>query len=399
MDDKHLLNLAKEISEIINRNRLYNANIITELHANENAHSRILRMLLQYDNGKKEYPILRKFLEIPNLKKVFGNTDFKSPIFRNEQERIDVLIEEPRSFAIIIENKIKGAPDQKRQLERYIKSVNGHRVPYDNIYAIYLTDSGGKEVSDLSFTDVAKKRLGYKDENDMGRFVPMNYRYDILPWLEKEVLPNCIEKEELLISALKQYIDYLKCMFGIIENEEQKILIMEKLKMELGIKGCDVEAVGVCFTAIEQLENLKNRIDGISVEIIKKLAEEYIKIPFERYLQEKPSVYTLEDVVFSNTEFNISVYSPEWEKIYFRVQYTSGGICYGIFNKDTNNPFMVENCFEGFNLNNKYWPAWKWVRWDFQDPNEFGFWKQVLRKDSLQYLKQIFEEVEDNISK
>lgn len=188
-------------------------------------------------------------------------------------------------------------------------------------------------------------------------------------------------------------------MFGIIENEEQKILIMEKLKKDLGIKGCDVEAVGVCFTAIEHLENLKNRIDGISVEIIKKLAEEYIKIPFERYLQEKPSVYTLEDVVFSNTEFNISVYSPEWEKIYFRVQYTDGGICYGIYNKDTNNPFMVENCFEGFNLNNKNWPAWKWVRWDFQNPNEFGFWKQVLRKDSLQYLKQIFEEVEDNISK
>ena len=386
MDDKHLLNLAKEISEIINRNRVYNANIITELHANENAHSRILRMFLQYDDGKKEYPILRKFLEIPKVKKIFGNKGFKNPVFSNEQERIDVLIEEPGSFSGIVENKIKGATDQKRQLERYIESVNRYGVPYDNIYAIYLTDSGDKEVSDDSFTGIAKKRLGYKDENDMGRFVPMNYRYDILPWLEKEVLPNCIEKEELLISALKQYIDYLKCMFGIIENEEQKILIMEKLKKDLGIKGCDVEAVGVCFTASEQLENLKNRIDGISVEIIKKLAEEYIKIPFERYLQEKPSVYTLEDVVFSNTEFNISVYSPEWEKIYFRVQYMDGRICYGIYNKDTNNPFMVENCFEGFNLNNKNWPAWKWVRWDFQDPNEFGFWKQV-RVRSLQRSK------------
>ena len=392
MDDKHLLNLAKEISEIINRNRVYNANIITELHANENAHSRILRMFLQYDDGKKEYPILRKFLQIPKVKNIFGNKEFEFPVFSNEQERIDVLIEEPSSFAIIVENKIKGATDQERQLERYIKSVNAHDVPCDNIYAIYLTDSGDKEVSKHSFTDDAKKCLGYKDENDMGRFVPMNYRYDILPWLEKEVLPNCIEKEELLISALKQYIDYLKSMFGITENEEQKILIMEKLKKDLGIKGCDVEA-------IEQLENLKNRIDGISVEIRKKLAEEYIKIPFERYLQEKPSVYTLEDVVFSNTEFNISVYSPEWEKIYFRVQYTSGGICYGIYNKDTNNPFIVENCFEGFNLNNNNWPAWKWVRWEFQDPKKFEFWKQVLRKDSLQYLKQIFEEVEDNISK
>ena len=399
MDDKHLLKLAKEISEIINRNRVYNANIITELHANENAHSRILRMFLQYDDGKKKYPILGKFLDIPKVKQVFGNKEFKSPVFTNERERIDVLIEEPSSFAIIIENKINGAPDQDRQLERYIESVREHGVPSDNIYAIYLTDNGEKTVGECSLTPNAKNDLGYNDECDMGRFIPLNYRYDILPWLEKEVLPNCIEKEELLISALKQYIDYLKNMFYIMEDEVQKSLIEEKLKEDLGIKGCDVEAVGVCFTAIEQLENLKNRIDGISVEIIKKLAEEYIKIPFERYLQEKLSVYTLEDVVFSNTDFNISVYSPEWEKIYFRVQYTSGGICYGIFNKDTNNPFMVENCFEGFNLNNKYWPAWKWVRWDFQNPNEFGFWKQVLRKDSLQYLKQIFEEVENNISK
>ena len=86
MDDKHLLNLAKEISEIINRNRVYNANIITELHANENAHSRILRMFLQYDDGKKEYPILRKFLEIPKVKKIFGNKGFKNPVFSNEQE-------------------------------------------------------------------------------------------------------------------------------------------------------------------------------------------------------------------------------------------------------------------------------------------------------------------------
>ena len=399
MDDKHLLKLAKEISEIINRNRVYNANIITELHANENAHSRILRMFLQYDDGKKKYPILGKFLDIPKVKQVFGNKEFKSPVFTNERERIDVLIEEPSSFAIIIENKIYGAPDQDTQLERYIESVESHGISSDNIYAIYLTDNGEKIVDECSLTKKAKKKLNYNGSEDMGRFIPLNYRYDILPWLEKDVLPNCAYNEDLLISALKQYIDYLKCMFGIIENEEQKILIMEKLKEDLGIKGCDVEAVGVCFTAIEQLENLKNRIDGISVEIIKKLAEEYIKIPFERYLQEKPSVYTLEDVVFSNTDFNISVYSPEWEKIYFRVQYTSGGICYGIFNKDTNNPFMVENCFEGFNLNNKYWPAWKWVRWDFQNPNEFGFWKQVLRKDSLQYLKQIFEEVENNISK
>lgn len=388
MDDKHLLNLAKEISEIINRNRLYNANIITELHANENAHSRILRMLLQYDNGKKEYPILRKFLEIPNLKKVFGNTDFKSPIFRNEQERIDVLIEEPPSFAIIIENKIKGAPDQKRQLERYIKSVNRHGVPYDNIYAIYLTDSGGKEVSKHSFTYVAKERLGYKDENDMGRFVPMNYRYDILPWLEKEVLPNCSYKEDLLLSALKQYIDYLKSMFGITENEEQKILIMEKLKMELGFNG--KEDVYKCLKAIDELECLKSKMIYLKDELIRTWEDELIKKPFEEYLKHEGSEYRLNISFVSFNCFDIAVYSEKWEKYYFMVQ-KKGGIYYGLYNKDKSDPYKIkEGSLNGWSIE-PWWPAYKHFHSD--DLCESDFWKLVQNGEFVKNLKQMFEEV------
>ena len=398
MDDKHLLNLAKEISEIINRNRVYNANIITELHANENAHSRILRMFLQYDDGKKEYPILRKFLEIPKVKKIFGNKGFKNPVFSNEQERIDVLIEEPASFAIIVENKIKGATDQERQLERYIKSVNGHDghdVPYDNIYAIYLTDSGGKEVSDFSFTDDAKECLGYKDENDMGRFVPMNYRYDILPWLEKEVLPNCSYKEDLLISALKQYIDYLRCMFGIIENEEQKILIMEKLKKEIGISGNDLESVEKCFKTIEELECLKNRVVELKKDIVANWVEEYIKKPFREYLEAKDSVYSLE-VRFNSFEcFDIVVHSENWEKYYFLVQHKYKEKYYGIYNKNRDDPYKVK---EGsFNE----WPVEPW--WPACNPSllpklsELEFWEQVCNKKFVNILKEMFEEVLKNI--
>lgn len=358
MDDSRLLELAKEICEIINRNKVYNANIITELHADENAHSRILRMFLQYDDGANRYPILEKFLNIPKIKCVTRDKKFVNPNFTNEQERIDVLIEDPHSFAIIIENKIKGAPDQEKQLERYIERVKGHCITLDNIYAIYLTDNGEKIVGERSFTEKAKENLGYKDECDMGRFIPMNYRYDILPWLEKEVLPNCIYKEELLISALKQYIDYLKCMFRITESEEQKILIMDKLKKELGINGKSIDDVGVCFNAIERLHCVEQRIDEMRAEIIKELAETYIKLPFERYLHDKEGGYFLENTVLTNTEFNISVHSADWEKIYFCVQYTGGGICYGIYNKDVKDPYVVESGFKGFNLNAaKYWPA------------------------------------------
>ena len=396
MDDKHLLNLAKEISEIINRNRVYNANIITELHANENAHSRILRMFLQYDDGTKNYPVLKRFLEIPKIKNVLSSSVvFKSPSFSNEQERIDVLIEEPHSFAIIIENKIKGATDQDRQLERYIESVKAHRVPCDNIYAIYLTDSGDKEVSDDSFTDVAKERLGYNDENDMGRFIPMNYRYDILPWLEKEVLPNCIEKEELLISALKQYIDYLKCMFGIIENEEQKILIMEKLKKEIGISGNDLESVEKCFKTIEELECLKNRVVELKKDLVANWVEEYIKKPFGEYLNGIDPMYELVVKFDSFERFDIAVHYKGWEKFFFLVQ-KMGGTYYGIYNKEKSNPYKVkDNTFSGYPAA-PWWPAYKNDS-SLVPIGESDFWRQVKNLAFVSHLKEMFEEVLKNI--
>ena len=401
MDDKHLLNLAKEISEIINKSRVYNANIITELHANENAHSRILRMFLQYDDGKKKYPILGKFLDIPKVKQLFGNKEFKSPVFTNERERIDVLIEEPRSFAIIIENKINGAPDQDTQLERYIESVNAHGdgVPYDNIYAIYLTDNGEKIVDECSLTDNAKNYLGYNDECDMGRFIPLNYRYDILPWLEKEVLPNCIEKEELLISALKQYIDYLKCMFGIIENEEQKILIMEKLKKEIGISGNDLESVEKCFKTIEELECLKNRVVELKKDLVANWVEEYIKKPFDDFLKKQNATsgsdYELVVSFESFNRFDIVVRSKNWEKYNFLVQ-EYGGMYYGLVNIDKSNPYKVkEGSFNGYDKNNAWWSARK--RFRLAELCELDFWKQVRNGDFVKNLIEMFEEVLKNI--
>ena len=395
MDDKHLLNLAKEISEIINKSRVYNANIITELHANENAHSRILRMFLQYDDGKKKYPILGKFLDIPKVKQLFGNKEFKSPVFTNERERIDVLIEEPRSFAIIIENKINGAPDQDTQLERYIESVNGHGISSDNIYAIYLTDNGEKTVGECSLTDNAKNYLGYNDECDMGRFIPLNYRYDILPWLEKDVLPNCAYNEDLLISALKQYIDYLKCMFGIIENEEQKILIMEKLKKELDINGEDIFALDKYLKTIEELECLKNRVVELKKDLVVNWVEEYIKKPFGEYLNGIDPMYELVVKFDSFERFDIAVHYKGWEKFFFLVQ-KMGGTYYGIYNKEKSNPYEVkDNTFSGYPTA-PWWPAYKNDS-SLVPLGESDFWRQVKNLAFVSHLKEMFEEVLKNI--
>ena len=165
-----LFKLAKDIDKLVNINKIYNANIITELHANENAHSRILRMFLQYDDGTEEYPILRKFIEIPKVKDIISDIDFNKCIFRNEQERIDLLIENS-SHAIIIENKIYGAVDQESQLERYIECVINHGIEKSNIFVIYLTKDGEKTVDVNSFTQIAKDYLDYEEGVDNGRFI------------------------------------------------------------------------------------------------------------------------------------------------------------------------------------------------------------------------------------
>ena len=394
MDDKHLLKLAKEISEIINKSRVYNANIITELHANENAHSRILRMFLQYDDGKKKYPILGKFLDIPKVKQVFGNKEFKSPVFTNERERIDVLIEEPSSFAIIIENKINGAPDQDTQLERYIESVESHGISSDNIYAIYLTDNGEKIVDECSLTKKAKKKLNYNGSEDMGRFIPLNYRYDILPWLEKEVLPNCIEKEELLISALKQYIDYLKNMFYIMEDEVQKSLIEEKLKKEIGINGEDIFALDKYLKTIEELECLKNRVVELKKDLVVNWVEEYIKKPFGEYLNGIDPMYELVVKFDSFERFDIAVHYKGWEKFFFLVQ-KMGGTYYGIYNKEKSNPYEVKDTFSGYK-SAPWWPAYKNDS-SLVPLGESDFWRQVKNLAFVSHLKEMFEEVLENI--
>ncbi|HAT61863.1 MAG TPA: hypothetical protein DCS83_04840, partial [Prevotella sp.] len=61
-----LLKIARELNELYvsKKEKLpYSINVINELHANENANSRILRGLLQYSH-EGNYPIFQSFLEL-----------------------------------------------------------------------------------------------------------------------------------------------------------------------------------------------------------------------------------------------------------------------------------------------------------------------------------------------
>lgn len=248
----------------------YHINIIEELHDNENAHSRILMKLLQYrDNGR--YTLLESFIDyMSEVSQCRIEILIDTPIITHGKEYIDGLIEERGKYAIIIENKIWDAVDQNKQIETYVKTVN-KRVKKEKIFVVYLTKDGSKIVSDYSLTQSAKELL-------QDRFIPMNYKNHILPWLKESVLPNCKVKEEFMRSAVHQYIDYLEYINGLNDYQQQaKSNTLKHILKNMEISEDKREQylqLTEKINEIRELENILNsRIEKMGKEAVDALTE------------------------------------------------------------------------------------------------------------------------------
>lgn len=183
----------------------YRMNLVELLHANENAHTRILVKLLRYNHNDGNLEFAKSF-----VRKFVPKIDVQATEVWEQIDYIDALIGERGRYAVVIENKIDWAVDQDRQLERYIEAARDRlNVCEEQIYVIYLTDNGVKSPSENSLTDRAKEVLGVDTETDC-RLLRLNYRDDILPWLEQDVLPFCRHGDVQTIHAIEQYLDYLK---------------------------------------------------------------------------------------------------------------------------------------------------------------------------------------------
>lgn len=230
-------------------------NIFDELRADENANTRILLRLLSY-NVKGNYIFLKSFIEMMCKHRTASGIlrdKISNPNIKYNKEYIDGLIEEPsRAYAIIIENKIHGAPDQHKQIERYYETVKNHGVPENSIYIIYLTLDGSKIVSANSLSPILKDKI-----ND--RFIEFSYKYDILPWLKNDILPNITRKDYLLGSGIEQYINYIEKILNmnIYEKPSQEILT-EYINKELNLNDKSLKdrwnALTSCIDQINKLQ-------------------------------------------------------------------------------------------------------------------------------------------------
>ena len=300
-----LLHIAAELNELYKKKIKelpYRLNVITELHANENANSRILRGILQYQINN-DYPLLRSFIDIVQNKCDCNiSLDVMFPVITNEESRIDLLIKEKSKYAIVVENKIWGAVDQDKQIERYVDYVLNCGIPQNRIYVVYLTADGSKIIGDNSLTDSVKKKLGMSTYND-GRFVCINFKDDILPWLQEIIQSDIAKSEPLLCSALTQYVDYLKGIFGL-RNEDEiikkqlEIVAMEKLQ---------INSIGELLKAKGDVDQLQDTICNAANKRIESLCISKICNALEK------KDYTIKASEFKYDRFDLEIEIPEWK--------------------------------------------------------------------------------------
>lgn len=121
--------------------------ISSDLYYRENFHSDIIKSLL--DPSEKHNQInLYLDLFIDLLNKInntnsISKVDFKNAEVIREKDNIDILIKNDFTRkAIIIENKINNAIDQRRQLPKYYNNLT---VNYDVVAIVYLTLNSSKK--------------------------------------------------------------------------------------------------------------------------------------------------------------------------------------------------------------------------------------------------------------
>ena len=374
----------------------YGANVIDELHAGENAHSRILRMLLQYSGGGK-YPVYQSFINL--IKKnsndsIPDDIDCNKPIFVNEEGRIDLLIKEyscPHKFAIIVENKVCGATDQYQQIQRYIEKAEGDNVDTNRIFVIYLTKDGTKDVSDYSLTEEAKNKLGITEDNS-GRFIRLDYMNHILPWLQNDVYPIIPIKEDILISSIRLYIDYLNGICGKREGEKRILNIIEsKMKEELNIKTVE-DIVKVYNDVTDFNKHVSNMVVKEAGEILKV----HLIKPLEVFLKEQypDSDFEFQDIGNDTLHFWFDIIISKWEKTKIRFTYDGSGSYYGICHKDINQAKVdatvidyIKEILPG-GKTTTWWPWYQMLKYKFATSDSPDIWISVSEDSVYNSVKE-----------
>ena len=367
----------------------YHINLIDELHASENAHSRILVKLLQQQEPiNKRFEILDSFLKYIVQKystyEDFGKIKIYKPEITQEKRRIDLWIRD-NNYAIVFENKVGWAGDQMSQLERYIDVTKEYNFKEEQIFVLYLPPTYEKEPDEQTWG----KYYGQEIYNK--RYLNLSFKDDILPWLKNNVLPSIRKSDYFLSSSIEQYIDHLEGMFSLREiNKNMNMELQNFIKAKLGINDVEPEiALKIVSDKREEMENAITQLEFIQEEIQTELNEKYFSKCHEELLNLNLTVFRKIDSYPNYYPRSVGAQLNNKLTVWLGKE---EGIDAALF------------CQVNFNENNKKLPQKVKQKFDEvfrdenrdEDKNGFQIWAYIEKHDNaLIYLKEFCEKMSE----
>jgi hypothetical protein len=263
---KDLFLLVEKFGKVCDEEDLklpYHINLIDELHADENAHSRILEKILKQTSLNGTHDLLENFVEYlkeKNRDSEFNRIQINKPQITQETARIDLWIRDD-SYAIIIENKICWANDQANQIERYIEITKTEGFKENQIYVLYLPPTYEKDPEQQSWGKY------YDSDIYNRRYLKLSFRDDIRSWLKEQVLPIIRIEDVYLRSAIEQYVDYLEGLFSLRTINNKKNMELQKLlRRELELDDNYPSSIKKLSEKKDELNKVLEQIDKITGE-------------------------------------------------------------------------------------------------------------------------------------
>lgn len=324
LESKYMFDLVEDVEKIKETwspKLPYHLNIIDELHINENGHSRILTKLLQYKSDRGKYDFLESLLAYIVVKREhtsYSSIKIEKPQITQEKHHIDLWVRD-KDYAIIFENKVYNAPDQKRQLSRYINQTKQYNYREEQIFVVYLS-SWGQEPDKQSWGK-------YKDAFS-GRYVNLSFRDDIIDWLKEQVIPNIRDKDFYLKSAVLQYIDYLEGIYKkrTIDKEmnmEIRKVIEERLKLDKCLDNS--EKVRLLQSKIDDMDEILQQMETMQNEYRNKIFaswREEVASRYPQYRHTSPEDDTHVGVIMEIGGVEVWAYIFENSQLYCQVELT-----------------------------------------------------------------------------
>ena len=310
-----LLSVAEGLNYIQNHseNKVpYTLNVFEWYNSDEPTTSKAMAEILKYKNGGA-YPLLELFIQKFLVPIGFDSKWIENPVITAEKDRIDICVKDNK-YAIIFENKVKGAYYQPNQIARYIRKLNdcvGKHYGKDNIFIVlmptHLKDDYVQRM-DKSVWRLPEDYLKPKSEQQCvveqdscwcdyrhsdwdkqwnGEFCKSciktykrNYeghtvvlQHELSEWLINDCARFIPTKEYILKSFVIQFADFLNLQYGTRENlklkREMEKYLREKLFDNSKSNVDNWNSINEKLSEIEKLKDEMIRLlESISCDVI-----------------------------------------------------------------------------------------------------------------------------------